>query len=95
MTSAETFVIRSMSTTDYRMAYRSGATFVPEQKPVPYHTYLMPVEKRQRAYWNRFLGDAMVFQSREDAQAEINRCGLTSCDVAPYDHSKLPAYWER
>lgn len=89
------FVIRSMSTTDYRMAYRSGATFVPEQKPVPYHVYLMPLEKRRGAYWNRFLGDAMTFETVEAAQAEIDRCDLTSCDIAPYDHSNLPAYWER
>lgn len=89
------FVIRSMSTTDYRMAYRSGTTFVPEQKPEPYHVYLMPAEKRRGAWWNRFLGDAMTFETVEDAQAEIDRHGLTSCDVAPYDHSNLPAYWER
>ena len=89
------FVIRSMSTTDYVPAYRSGADRVPEQKPVPYHVYLMPAEKRRSAFWNRFLGDAMTFETVEAAQAEIARHGLTSCDVVPYDHSNLPAYWEK
>ena len=89
------FVIRSMSTTDYRMAYRSGNTFVPEQKPIPYHVYLMPVEKRRGAYWNRHLLDAMAFDTIEDAHNEIARCELTSCDVVPYEHSNLPLYWEK
>lgn len=90
------YVIRSMSTTDYRMAYRSGTTFVPEQKPVPYHVYLMPREKRTRAFWSWIL-DAMKFASIEEAQAEIDLYGLTSCDIVPEDHEALglPTYWEK
>lgn len=87
------FVVRSMSTTDYRPAWRSGTTFVPEQLPQPYHIYLL--EKRIGAYWASGLHTAMKFETEEAAQAEIDRCGLTSCDIVPVDHSKLLNFWEK
>lgn len=88
------FVIRSMSTTDYRPAWRSGTTFVPEQLPQPYHIYLLEREKRTGAYWSGLHG-AMKFETEEAAQAEIDRYSLTNCDIVPVDHSKLLNFWEK
>ena len=92
-----TFVIRSMSTTDYRPAYRgAGGKVYGPYLPEPYHCYLLPVAKRISAYWAPLYA-AMQFDTAEQAQAEIERCSLTSCDVVPADHEKqgLPAYWEK
>lgn len=63
------FVIRSMSTTDY-VAAGYGR---PEQKPVPYHVYLVPVANRAGAWWRNWIGDAQKFDTMEEAQAEIDR----------------------
>ena len=91
-----TFVIRSMSTTDYSPAYRSGNAIVPAQQPKPYHVYLMPVGQRARAYWSS-LFHAMRFGTEAEAQDEIDRCNLTGCDIAPEDHTLIgfPDYWVR
>ena len=93
---AQTFVIRSMSTTNYQMAYRSGGMVIPEQKPQPYHVFLMRPEDRRRAYWNRCCDQAMPFRSKEDAEAEALKEGLTSFDIVPANFADIgiPAYWE-
>lgn len=64
------FVIRSMSTTDYVCAGHGR----PEQKPEPYHIYLVKPENRAGAWWRNWIGDAMKFDTMEAAQAEIDRC---------------------
>lgn len=90
------FVIRSMSTTNYTTAYRDAlGILIPAQQPRPYHVYLRPVSKRTGAYWAGIY-EAMTFGSETEALEEIERCALTSCDVAPVDHEArgLPAYWE-
>lgn len=72
------FVIRSMSTTDYRPADRWG----PEQKPVPYHIYLKPIDKRASAFWTNHTIDAMKFANVADAQAEADRINLTNYEIS-------------
>lgn len=58
-----TFVIASTSTTDW-----DG------RNPVEvYDIFLMRPEKRVSAWWNRYPGDAETFETREQAQAEMER----------------------
>lgn len=72
-----TYVIRSMSTTDW-----NGRDPV-----VPYHVYLMPTHKRNGAWWTTSSMDVMLFPTIEDAEAEWFRLGLHlkggRCDIAP------------
>lgn len=89
------FVVRSMSTTNYQPAMRCGDKLIPAQQPKPYHVYLLEVAKRIGAYWSSSPFSAMTFETEEAAQAEIDRCGLTSCDIVPVDHSKLPNFWDK
>lgn len=91
------FVIRSMSTTDYRPADRFG----PEQKPVPYHIYLMVPEKRASAWWSRSMLDAMKFSTEDEAKAEFDRLfgdkpDYAKPEIAPADaeYRGLPTFWE-
>ncbi len=89
------FVVRSMSTTNYYPAFRSGGKLIPEQLPQPYHVYLLEVAKRIGAYWSSSPFSAMTFETEEAAQAEIDRCELTTCDIVPVDHSHLPNFWDK
>jgi hypothetical protein len=94
---ARKFIIRSMSTTDYVMAYRSGGELIPEQKPVPYHVFLRRPDKRQSAFWSRFQNEAMTFATAEDAQVEAHKIELTSFDIVPSDFAELGIsnYWDK
>lgn len=89
------FVIRSMSTTDYvRAGYGR-----PEQKPEPYHVYLMPAHKRGGAWWTRSSFDAQVFATEAEAQAEFDRLfaeteWYAQPQVAPLNASGVPTFWE-
>jgi len=76
------FLIRSMSTTDMG----------PGRPPVPYHIYLLPVDKRIGAYWSSIY-NAQKFDTREAAQAEIDRVRLTSCQIVSSDDRTN--YWDR
>lgn len=89
------FVIRSMSTTDFRPAYRSGNTVVPAQTPKPYHIFLLEAHKRAGAYWTPY-GDIAKFDTAEAAHAEAKRAGVERYDVVPQDFAAqgLPNYWE-
>jgi hypothetical protein len=74
-----TYVIRSMSTSDW-----NGRDPV-----VPYHIYLMKPEKRRGAYWSTYMLDAMKFDSIEAAEAEWHRSridGRGRTDIAPINH---------
>ncbi|HPG02556.1 MAG TPA: hypothetical protein P5256_01495 [Beijerinckiaceae bacterium] len=78
------FVIRSMSTTDWN-----------GRDPVkPYHVYLLPVAKRARAYWTSSSYERATYPSIEAAKAEIDRCKLDGCDIAPADDRGFPTYWD-
>lgn len=78
MGKAAEFVIRSMSTTDYRPADRWG----PEQRPVPYHIYLKPIGQRSGAFWANHTVHAMKFASIEEAQAEADRINLSDYEIS-------------
>lgn len=90
-----TFVIRSMSTTDYRPARRCGNTVIPAQQSEPYHIFLIEAGKRTGAYWTR-CGDIARFDTVEEAQAEADRARVTGYDIVPIDFAQqgLPSYWE-
>lgn len=80
-----TYVIRSMSTSDYN-----------GRDPVtPYHIYLMKPEHRQGACWTPYGQQIMRFDTLEAAEAEWRRINLDKCgrrDIAPTD-CKVPV-WE-
>lgn len=86
------FVIRSMSTTDYRPAMRCGTTLIPEQKPQPYHIYLKPVGQRSGAYWANHIGQAMRFANVAEAQAEADRISLPGYEISAVDDPTT--YWD-
>lgn len=72
------FIIRSMSTTDFR----------PGTPSVPFHVYLKPMNKRAGAWWSRSLIEAQVFDTIEAAEAEWRRVFsdvLGTQDIAPRD----------
>lgn len=74
-----TYVIRSMSTTDW-----NGRDPV-----VPYHCYLAWPEQRQGAWWTTYPSSAMRFDTMEEAEAEWKRIGLEKYgrrDIAPLNH---------
>lgn len=88
------YVVRSMSTTDFVVG--GGPV-------VPYHVYLVPSHKRVRAYWSRFVGEAVAFDTPQEAEAEIIRAGLKEWDlktpskshqVAPINDTTIPTYWD-
>ena len=86
MTTTETtYVVRSMSTTDYRPG---------GDRVVPYHIYLMKPEARTGAYWNQGIYHAQRFASPQQAEAEAVRLKLANWDVAPFDHGAMPDFWE-
>jgi len=91
------FVIRSMSTTDYRVAGYGQA----EQKPVPYHIYLAKPERRGGAWWTTSLNDMARYETEADAQAEYDRLfageKYSKPQIAPLDADALgiPAYWAK
>ncbi len=90
------FVIRSMSTTDYRCAGYG----LPEQKPVPYHIYLAKPEKRGSAWWTTSLNDLARYETEADAQAEYDRLfaeeKYSKPQIVPVDADArgIPSYWE-
>ena len=55
-----TYVIRSMSTTDW-----NGRDPV-----VPYHVYLLQPQARRGAYWST-CGEIMLFDTLEEAEAAV------------------------
>jgi len=67
------FVIRSMSTTDFTLPYRSGGKIVPGQKSTPYHIYLMRPEKRVGAWWSTSPIDRQVFETEAEAQEVFDK----------------------
>jgi hypothetical protein len=75
-----TYVIRSMSTSDW-----NGRDPV-----VPYHIYLMRPEHRRGAYWTPYGSEIMKFDTLEAAEDEFRRLwpqgkqGRT--DIAPLGH---------
>ena len=82
------YVLRSMTTSDYD--YRRPLTPV-----VPYHIYLLPPEKRRRAYWTRFVGEAMKFASPQEAEAEERRSlSDVRANVMPERDGEYPTYWD-
>lgn len=80
-----TYVIRSMTTSDYN-----------GRDPVtPYHIYLMKPEHRRGAFWTPYGQQIMRFDTLEAAEAEWRRIGLDKLgrrDIAPID-CKVPV-WE-
>jgi hypothetical protein len=84
-------MIRSMSTTDYRIASRG----YPEELPRPFHIYLKKPEKRYGAYWCSYCGDVMKFDSIADALAH-GAAALKEdrFDVVPENDLDLPTYWD-
>lgn len=80
-----TYVIRSMTTTDWN-----------GRDPVtPYHIYLMKPEHRRGAYWTPYGQQIMRFETLEEAEAEWRRIKLDKLgrrDIAPID-CKVPV-WE-
>jgi hypothetical protein len=88
------FVIRSMSTTDYVVASRGQ----PAQKPVPYHVYLMRPELRSRAWWNRSMHDAMKFDTHAEAldYVEARFDALKDAEISAVDADTrgLPTFWD-
>lgn len=92
---ATKFVIRSMSTTDYRPAYRRGDYFEPAQQPKPYHIFLKEAGKRHGAYWASY-GDIARFETAEEAEAEAKRANVTGYDIVPQDFAAqgLPNCWD-
>lgn len=90
------YLIRSMSTTDYVPAGRG----CPEQKPVPYHIFLLKPEKRGGAWWTKSLlrAEIMTFDSEEEAVAERDRLfandPYTKPQVVPVDQRGVPSFWE-
>jgi len=92
------FVIRSMTTTDYRMAYRSGDVLVPEQKPVPYHIYLRKPHRRGSAFWAG-KHEAMKFSTVDDAMFHGREIltkpyGDTRFEVVPENDANVTPYWQ-
>lgn len=74
-----TYVIRSMSTSDW-----NGRDPV-----VPYHCYLAWPEHRGRAWWTTSLSSAQRFDTLEAAEAEWRRIGIDDLgcrDIAPLNH---------
>lgn len=90
-----TFVIRSMSTTDFTPARRIGNTVIPAQQAQPYHIFLKEAGKRHGAYWAR-SGDIARFETVEEAEAEAQRAKVTGYDIVPVDFvaQGLPNYWD-
>lgn len=77
------FVIRSMSTTDWN-----------GRDPIkPYHVFLKKPAERFRAYWTASAYERATYPSIEAAQAEIARCKLEGCDIAPADDRNFPTFW--
>lgn len=74
------FVIRAMSTTD-----------LPECRP--YHTYLLPPERRVRAYWTAHQYEAQQFPTALDATMEALRALSGNWDVAPLNDPSFPTFW--
>ena len=73
-----TYVIRSMSTTDW-----NGRDPV-----VPYHVYLLQPQARRGAYWATY-GEIMHFDTLEAAEEEWKRLGFDKRgrrDIAPLNH---------
>lgn len=91
MATTTEFVIRSMSTTDYRAAMRCGTTLISEQKPKPYHIYLKPVGLRAGAFWANHIVHAMRFANVAEAQAEAERVGLNGYEISATDDPTT--YW--
>lgn len=87
------FVIRSMTTTDYRIG-KYG------QQPKPYHIYLMKPECRSGAYWNAGGPDIMTFSTIEAARSEIDRCLPRKAsyeplfDIVPKNDALIPTFWD-
>ncbi len=74
-----TYVIRSMSTSDW-----DGRNPV-----VPYHCYLAWPEQRAGAWWTTYHSSAQRFATIEEAEAEWRRIGLEKrgrIDIAPLHH---------
>lgn len=86
------FVVRSMTTTDYRPQYG--------QLPSPYHVYLLKPERRIGAYWCASQHDVQLFDTVEAAQAEIDRCLKRHFsyeplyDIVPQDDRAVPTFWD-
>lgn len=79
-----TYVIRSMSTTDW-----NGRDPV-----VPYHVYLAWPEQRLGAWWTASPSSAMRFDTLEAAEEEWRRINLDKRgrrDIAPID-CKVPVW---
>jgi hypothetical protein len=73
-----TYVIRSMSTTDW-----NGRDPV-----VPYHVYLLQPQARRGAYWST-CGEIMRFDTLEEAEEEWRRINIDKrgrTDIAPLKH---------
>jgi hypothetical protein len=73
-----TYVIRSMSTSDW-----NGRDPV-----VPYHVYLLQPQARRGAYWST-CGEIMRFDTLEEAEAEWRRINIDKrgrTDIAPLKH---------
>jgi hypothetical protein len=88
------WVVRSMTTTDWVPAYGPGR---PEQKPEPYHIYLLPYLERRGAYWAD-IGRAELFDSPQAAETEAKRClspeSAARVDIVPALDRGIPTYWE-
>jgi len=87
MTNETKYVIRSMSTTD---CYPGGPAVT------PYHLYLRKPELRRTAYWSTWQSEAMVFDTPQEAEAEIKRSlpnHQESAQVALID-GNMPSLWE-
>ena len=81
------YLIRSMTTTGYAPQYN--------QYPEPFHVYLLKPEKRIRAVWSRYCGDAQLFDSIDDALVHgAAVLGDERFDVVPVIDLDLPTYWE-
>ena len=82
------FVIRSMSTTDWR----------PGETVVPYHIFLLPAHKRAGAWWTRAASQAQTWATAEEAQAELDVlfAGKSKPEVAAIDADQkgLPTFWD-
>jgi len=81
------FVIRSMSTTDYRAG----------QKPTPYHIYLKRAERRTNSLWQPSEFQCAEFLTFQAAQETVKELGLDmpyrSYEIVPQNWDG-PKYWE-
>jgi hypothetical protein len=88
------WVVRSMSTTDFRPARGPNH---PGQIPEPFHIYLLPSMERSGAYWAD-RSRAQLFDSPQEAEAEANRClpadSAVRVNIAPALDDDMPTYWE-